>query len=309
MIYWGGPQPKGLYPDYDSTASVLKQLGVSEDFTATGTVRYGHRRTEEREIYFLANRSADPIQVDCTFRVSTGHPELWDPVTGENRPLPRYKQENGLTTIPMRFVPYQSFFVIFPRMDSSKGAAQAGGVNFPTATPLASLQGPWEVSFDPTWGGPEKVTFDALQDWTHHADRGIKYYSGIATYRKSFDLPLKTGGKTYLDLGTVHDIARVRLNGTDLGVVWCAPWRVDITDGVKAKGNVLVVEVANRWPNRLFGDQQAPDKGVRTVKWDSGFLGGREYKAGRYTFATTGGPNKLLPSGLLGPVRILVGRR
>jgi hypothetical protein len=306
MIYWGGPQPKGLYPDYDSTASVLKLLGVSEDFTATGPVRYGHRRTEEREIYFLANRSADPIHVDCTFRVSTGHPELWNPVTGESRPLPQYKQENGLTTIPMQFVPYQSFFVIFPRVGSTKRAAQAGRVNFPTTTPMITLEGPWEVSFDPAWGGPEKVTFDALQDWTHHSDSGIKYYSGIATYRKSFDLPQEAGGKTYLDLGTVHDIARVRVNGKDLGVVWCAPWRVDITDGMKTKANVLEVEVANRWPNRLFGDQRAPDKGVRTVRWDSGFLGGREYKTGRYTFATTGGMNKLLPSGLLGPVRILV---
>jgi hypothetical protein len=81
---------------------------------------------------------------------------------------------------------------------------------------------------------------------------------------------------------------------------------VDITDAVEKEDNVLKVEIANRWPNRLFGDQQAPDKDVRTVKWDSGFLGGREYQAGRYTFATIKGPNKLLPSGLLGPVRILV---
>jgi hypothetical protein len=112
-----------------------------------------------------------------------------------------------------------------------------------------------------------------------------------------------------LDLGTVHDMARVKLNGKDLGVVWCAPWRVDITDIVNATGNDLDIEVANRWPNRLFGDQQAPDKDARTVKWDSGLLGGREYKTGRYTFTTGRGPGKLLPSGLLGPVSVMAENR
>lgn len=110
----------------------------------------------------------------------------------------------------------------------------------------------------------------------------------------------------YLDLGTVHDIARVKLKGKDLGVVWCAPWRVDITEAVKTKGNVLGIDIANRRPNRLLGDQQAPDRDVRTVQWKSGFFEGKTYKAGLYTFTTGRGPGKLLSSGLLGPVRILV---
>ena len=154
-------------------------------------------------------------------------------------------------------------------------------------------------------GGPEKVTFEALQDWTASKERGIKYYSGIATYRKSFDLARLPGKRTYLNLGTVHDMARVRLNGKDLGVVWCAPWQVDISDAVEPGNNQLEIEVANRWPNRMLGDQQTPDKNVRTVKWDSGFLDGKAYQTGRYTFATAEGPGKLLSSGLIGPLRIM----
>jgi hypothetical protein len=88
-------------------------------------------------------------------------------------------------------------------------------------------------------------------------------------------------------------------------VVWCGPWSVDITHSLKTKGNLLEVEIVNRWPNRLFGDRQAPDKDVRILQWKSGLLSGKKYKAGRYTFSTTGGPNKLLPSGLIGPVRIM----
>ena len=68
----------------------------------------------------------------------------------------------------------------------------------------------------------------------------------------------------------------------------------------------LEVEIVIRWPNRLLGDQQAPDKQARTLKWEAGFLEGKEYKTGRYTFSTAAAPSELLPSGLLGPVRILV---
>jgi len=307
-IYFGGPKPKGLYPDYDSTTSVLKQMSVSEDFTSTGPVRYGHRTTKQQEIYFVSNKSGEPIQADCTFRVVKSKPELWNPVTGQRRALPQYKIQNGLTTIPLQFAPYESYFIIFPRKKSANLPIIGASVNFPATTLVATLEGVWDVSFDPKWGGPEKVTFTTLDDWTSREESGIKYYSGIAAYKKNFDLSHKSGKQVYVDLGTVHDMARVKLNGRDLGVVWCAPWRLNITDAVKANGNMLEIEVANRWPNRLLGDQQAPDRDVRTVQWESGFLEGKEYKTGRYTFTTGRGPGKLLPSGLLGPVRILVNR-
>jgi hypothetical protein len=318
MAPWSlAPQvaPVELYPHYNDTAAVLKQMKIPEDFLSNGPIRHAHRVTTQQDIYFVSNKSSESIQADCTFRVAGSSPQLWDPVTGQTRPLAQYTEDSGLTTVPMEFAPYQSFFVIFPRKQSSRPEALADAVNFPKITPVITLQGSWEVSFDPRWGGPENVTFAALEDWTAREERGIKYYSGMARYRKTFDLHQGSGvrdqgldERRYLDLGTVHDMARVRLNGKDLGVVWCAPWRVDVTEAVKPVGNVLEIDIANRWPNRLLGDQQTPDKDVRTVKWESGFLEGREYKTGRYTFSTAGGPGKLLPSGLLGPVRILASR-
>jgi hypothetical protein len=286
-------------------------MDISEDFTSTGPVRYGHRTTKQQEIYFVSNKTADPVQADCTFRVAKGNPQLWNPVTGQTRSLTQYKTENSRTTIPMEFTPYESFFVIFPREDSSKSIAEATEVNFPKASPVATLQGTWDVGFDPKRGGPEKATFDTLLDWTQSDERGIKYYSGIAAYSKSFNRPagIAADAVIYLDLGTVHDMARVILNGKDLGVAWCAPWRVEISDALKAGRNNLEIEVANRWPNRMIGDQQPPDANVRTVQWPEGFLGGKEYKTGRYTFATGPAHNQLLPSGLLGPVRIMVRKK
>jgi hypothetical protein len=297
-------EANGLYPDYATTAAVLEEMNVPEDFTSSGPVRFTHRETVSTDIYFLANTSNQKIEATCRFRVEQGNPQLWNPVTAEIRSLPQFTSHGETTSVPITFEPHQSFFVMFPRDRKPGDTTETGGENFPRTIPVTTLRGSWDVAFAPEWGGPKKVTFKTLQDWTTREERGIKYYSGIATYRKTFDLPQGSGKRLYLDLGTVHDMARIKLNGKDLGVVWCAPWRIEISDAVKNKGNTLEIEVANRWPNRLLGDQQAPDKDVRSVKWESGLLSDREFKTGRYTFATSDGPNLLLPSGLIGPVRI-----
>ncbi len=297
-----------LYPSYSSTSKVIDSMGIPEDFQSDGPVRFTHRTTREREIYFLANTSNSRVETQCTFRVQAGSPQLWDPVSTRIRALPQYTCKEKTTSIPMTFEPYQSFFVVFPKGRETSPLPSAHNENFPRTVPVATLDGPWTIAFDPNWGGPKRVTFEVLQDWTRREERGIKFYSGIATYRKQFHISATSipNSAIYLDLGTVHDMARVRLNGRDLGVAWCAPWRVELTHALKDGNNDLEIDVVNRWPNRLFGDRQDPDKDVRTLKWPSGFLGGQPYKAGRYTFATSRGPGKLLPSGLLGPVRILV---
>jgi hypothetical protein len=311
VIHWGGnlaAEESPLYPAYAATAGLLQSLDVPEDFSSTGPVRYGHRRTATQDIYFVANRSGDAVSADCRFRVGLGQPQLWDPVTGEKRALPQFKQENGLTTVPLTFAAFQSFFVVF---DEQIQPLAIGPENFPTLAKVRELTGAWEVAFDPKWGGPEAVTFGELADWTGHAEPGIKYYSGIATYRKTFTAAVLPETKYFLNLGTVHDMARVQMNGKDLGVVWCAPWQVDVTAALQAGENQLQIEVANRWNNRLVGDQQPADAKVRTVRFASGLLGGRAYPAGRYTFETRTArsvpfksDSPLLPSGLLGPVTL-----
>jgi hypothetical protein len=321
-IHWGGElSPEAptlqqnqtlppLYPSYDLTASLLAGMKVKEDFTATGPVRYGHRRTNDRDIYFVSNRTGDPIKAACRFRVGQGSPQLWDPVTGEQRPLMQFERADGLTVIPMEFDAFQSFFVVFGGKDEKPISKTEE--NFPELKIDNELSGAWDVAFDPKWGGPEKVTFDTLQDWTTRPEPGIKYYSGIATYRKTFNLAQVPGGKTYLDVGVVHDMARVKLNGKDLGVVWCAPWRVEVTGAIKAGDNRLEIEVVNRWANRMIGDKQPADANARTVECPPGFLGGKKIPAGRYTFCTSDpydAQSPLASSGLLGPVQILINEK
>jgi len=280
-----------LYPDYDSTAGLLAEMGLKPDFEADGSIRYTHRRAGEMDIYFVANRTAEIVETDCTFRVAGRQVKLWDPLTGAIRNLPEYKENGKRTIIPMRFEPYQSFFIVFKKEASRKNPKSEKNENFPQVIPIVELEGPWEVSFDPTMGGPEQVSFPTLTDWSKHSEPGIRYYSGLATYRKDFNL---TEGldldkdRIMLELGEVHSMARIKLNGTDLGVLWCAPWRVDINDALRKKGNRLEIEVANLWPNRLIGDKTPSQK--QKFTWTT------------YNPYTADSP--LLPSGLLGPVKI-----
>jgi hypothetical protein len=274
---------------------VLAADGVKPDFEfsadqADAFLDYIHRSTPEADIYFVVNRLGRAEGARCAFRIAGKRPELWDPLTGGIRDAAAFTQADGRTTLPLEFAPYGSLFVVF-RKPIPPSAAGTAGRNFPVLGEPQEIAGPWTVRFDPKWGGPESVEFARLESWTKRPEAGIRYYSGAAVYRKVFDLPealRRPGGRVMLDLGDVRQIAAVRLNGKDLGVLWAMPLRVDVTEAAKPAGNVLEVEVTNFWPNRLIGDSAlAPEKRLTR------------------TTVVLKPDAPLLDSGLLGPVVLL----
>jgi hypothetical protein len=309
----------------------MAQMNIKPDFISGGSIRYTHKSLPDQEIYFISNRTNQPVEETCVFRDGTLKAELWNPLTGETITLDELNQTSAGIEIQIKFDEYQSYFVVFDkpknkdeeqrqettaplsRDQRERGRGAGGEVNRDArgVGGEVNLEGPWNVSFDPTWGGPESVVFDDLTDWTLRPEEGIRYYSGIATYSKTFDLSdeINQDKKTriFLNLGKVKVMARVQLNGEDLGVVWCAPWQVDITKAVRSKNNRLRIEVANLWPNRLIGDENEPDDGVVNEQWPEWLLNGTPRPTKRYTF-TTYHPYKkgdpLLESGLLGPVTV-----
>jgi hypothetical protein len=147
------------------------------------------------------------------------------------------------------------------------------------------------VSFQPGRGAPPTATFDRLLSWPDSNDVGIKYFSGAATYQTEIKAPrswLKSGRRFELDLGEVRELAVVSINGARVATLWRPPYRVDITGALKAGTNQVEIEVVNLWPNRLIGDKQP---GMKPIA----FAPMSPYKAS----------SALLPSGLLGPVRII----
>jgi hypothetical protein len=283
---------------------ILLADGVTPDFTYTGQVEqpeqfdYIHRsiekgdsKKEATEIYFIINRTNRRATSDFTFRVAGKQPEIWDAVSGKTRLAHAYHQANGRTTLPLDLEAFGSYFIVF-RKPAARDAGGRARRNFPRLTEIAQLNGPWKVTFDTTWGGPAMAEFPALISWTSRPEEGIKYYSGKATYHKSFDLPSSASGRLFLDLGSVKNVAEVRLNGKKLGILWCAPWRVDMTGAVKPTGNVLEVDVIDLWANRVIGDLNLPKEKRITKTHDA------------FRFDMLRATTPLLDAGLFGPVKI-----
>lgn len=279
---------------------VLQADGIGQDFAYLNQTaepekfNYIHRSLDDCDIYFVINRTGKQTSSQFTFRVQGKQPEIWDPVTGEMRIASSFTQHDGYTTVPLEFVPYGSYFVVFDKTISTDKQGE-GDRNFSKLEIAQDLSHSWEVMFDTTMGGPQKVFFEDLSNWIDRPEEGIKYYSGTATYRKSFNLSFKKGNgeRIYLDLGDVKHVSSVRFNNKDLGVLWCTPWRIDITDYVKETGNFVEIDVINLWANRVIGDWKLPKEQRFT----------RTHDVFRFDMLRASTP--LTDAGLLGPVSIL----
>ncbi len=276
-----------------TTAEVLAGDGVPPDFEVRGGERldFIHRDLGDGGIYFVSNQEDRTVKAECAFRIAGKRPEIWDPVTGGRRDAGEFREEGGRTIVPVELAPRESLFFVFRKPPGGPGPA--GRRNFPVLRRAAELSGPWRVNFDPARGGPGPAVFEELEDWTRRPEPGIRFYSGKATYEKEFDLPealRRPGSRLFLSLGQVKALAEVRLDGRDLGVVWTAPWRVEITGTLRPEGNRLEIDVVNLWPNRLIGDAALPPERRTTV------TNVKKFKA----------DSPLLPSGLLGPVTLEV---
>jgi hypothetical protein len=266
-------------------ATVFNDFQISADLGNMDLTRLAwiHRSAPGAEIYYISNQTDEAVQTSPSFRVTGLQPELWDPVTSEYRDLPDYKPENGKTIVPLEFAPRQSYFIVFRKKASH---VFKNHVNFVRNETIGELSGAWTVYFDKKWGAPDSVVFEKLEDWTQRPENGIKYYRGTALYRKIFDAPqYSNNAPVFLNLGAFSSLAVVKLNGESLGLIWAEPHQVDISKFIKAKGNVLEIEVTNTWNNRLVGDAALPAEK-------------------RLTSATTSpdANSPLMPSGLLGPV-------
>ena len=293
---WGVTWGKGRVITGQTARDVLLADGVWPDcqFQAStnANLDYIHRTDGEAEIYFVANRAptVEPA-VTVAFRVTAKVPELWNAVTGEHTFAAAYEQKDGRTYVPLDFAPCGSWFVVFREPAAAHPATAPA--NTAVLRPVQELSGPWTVHFDPKWGGPETVQFASLVSWPTRPEPGIQYYAGTAVYQKTFDLSeaqRKTPhAKLFLDLGNVRELAEVKVNGKSCGMVWCPPWRVDVTDALQSGENRLQVEVVNFWPNRIIGDAGKPPAERLT-----------QTNIRRLTAETP-----LEEAGLLGPVQLL----
>jgi len=283
-----------------SANDVLAALGVAQDWQYTkpeadANLMFVHRKLDDGDVYFVDNREDRAENVDATFRVEGKAPELWDPATGATQPV-SYRVNDGRTTVPLKLDSYGTTFVVF-RAPAAKNALE---LPTPKETVIdrldLALNRDWSVSFEPGKGIPETIGFHRLFSWSDSAlltsDEALKYYSGTATYSKTIEISaddITQGAHLWLDLGDVRELADVKVNDVDLGVLWKTPFKVDVTGAIRAGKNQIEIKVTNLWVNRMIGDQQT------WAMKKYAFADFMPYKA----------DSPLLPSGLLGPVRLI----
>ena len=282
---------KGTVYAIENLADVFSALHLVPDFdysksNSESHVEFAHRKLNNGDIYFLDNRGDHDESIDALFRVAGMQPELWRAETGTTAPA-SFKIADGRTTVPIRLEPWGTVFVVFRKPTSESSRV----VPDPKEVKVATIDGPWNLAFQPGRGAPASITVNELSDWSQNADPGVKYFSGIGTYSKTIQASpewFRKGAHLWLDLGDVKNLAEVTINGKSLGQAWHVPYRVDATSTLKPGANEVTIKVVNAWVNRMIGDEQPG--------------------ATKYTFADVK-PYKanspLLPSGLLGPITVV----
>jgi len=319
----------------DDLGGALRAAGAEPAVIAPGDILWTHRRDGDADIFFLSHQKNEPALAEIGFRGSGRAPELWHPDSGRRETVAWFESSGDRTRVPIALEPNGSVFVVFRApvgeasvarvLKDGSPIAVAAGAECPVKVTLAEgrvsvaatqpgrytlvrtdgvemsvelsppppveFSNPWKISFPGVQGLEAPTDWPALVSWHLHPDDRIKYFSGSATYATDFDLPadaLRPGLRIALDLGAVDTIAEVKVNGKDVGTVWKRPFAIDITDVARSGENRLEVRVTNLWQNRLIGDGLQPPE-ARTT----------------FTTAPPRVPRKnLLPSGLLGPVRL-----
>ncbi|MEO6647540.1 MAG: glycosyl hydrolase [Chitinophagaceae bacterium] len=312
-----------------SPPEILAALAVKPDFVyddkQSTVLDYIHQKQGELDFYLVRNTTDQWISRFCTFRQKGKIPEIWDPVSGEIAPVNIYNQQSSQLSMPVSFAPFQSFIIVFKnQVQGSRYTDLIRSKSYPPkiryfATGLQFLEngvfelnstkdkrevkvknvtqpieGPWKIRFSKNWGAPDSASFPKLISWTESENLGIRYFSGTATYNKTFSYSNNlsvSGERVYLDLGDLSKVGEAWLNGHSLGITWAMPFRFDITGLIKNGENTLRIEIANVWANRIVGDA------ITGEKFTSTNLPG---SAAGVSWAQT----PLVRSGLLGPVTI-----
>ena len=267
----------------------------------TPQIGFIHRKLADGNLYFVANTSNQAKHVQAQFRDNARHAETWDAFTGQVSGLPDAQH------IDLDLAPYESRLIYFS--DAAMTAAPQPGTQ---ETVRMDLSRQWQVTFGETGLSADQ---DRLASWSD--DAKTQFYSGLATYRKSFNLQHANqpqGTRLLLDFGPgtpealpsppgqnnmhaylvppVREAAEVYVNGKRAGVVWRPPFRLDVTAYLQDGENDLRIVVGNTAINALAG-QPLPD-----------------YRLLRDRFGLLFIPQDMqnlhpLPSGMLGPVTLV----
>ncbi|HEX7294752.1 MAG TPA: glycosyl hydrolase, partial [Pyrinomonadaceae bacterium] len=264
-----------------------------------------HRKTNDAEIYFVANTSNIRQALQAKFRVNGMNAELWDPFTGRVSAATIAATTNDATTIDLNVEPYGSRVLVFSKRKLAQTSVKAGSEGAPI-----DLSTGWRVSFA---SNTKPINMDQLRSWTDADD--TRYFSGTATYEKEVNVPAEfvgTGRTARLDFGEgtpipeqslragmqawldapIREAAVAYINDRRVGSIWCPPYQLDLTGFLRPGENKIRIVVANLALNYMAG-RRLPDYRLLNLRYGERFQAQDMDKV------------QPIPSGLFGPIRLL----
>lgn len=244
-----------------------------------------HRKVKGGDIYWISNTCSRSRDFYVSLRSRAKSAQIWHADTGVCEQAD-FTVDSGRTIVNLKMSRDDAqFIVLSDRSCKSDAAMPFEPVD---SSVVLTFDGPWHVKFQERRGAPESAELET-GSWTRSDCDGIRYFSGKAEYSRSFGFRPEDGCRYSVCLGKVGNMARVILNGKNLGLLWKEPFSIDITDALQEGTNVIELHVINSWANRLIGDEQ---KGIiDRITWTV------------IPFYSADSP--LPDSGLLEPVRII----
>lgn len=245
-----GQYGKGKIFSNMTLAEALDKAGIHPDVSGP-QLYFAHRKTKDWDVYFLNNHSDNAIKANYRFKTSHQYAQLWDATTGNQYQLP---VKEGI--VSLKFAPRESYFVVF-----SDALSEKEDMYWSTPLQKELINSPWDLYFNPEYGGKGLIKRQHLSYWNKNEDPTIRFYSGTAVYHTSFDWNQKGAKVVRLQLEKNNNWVTVYINGKKAGTIWASPWNLDITSYLKQGKNELRMEVTNSWNNRVIGELLYPSLG------------------------------------------------
>ncbi|MFP5249838.1 MAG: glycosyl hydrolase [Acidobacteriota bacterium] len=299
----------GVFIASPTALAAALHSALPPDLEASGRVEglgFIHRRLAASDIYFVANTGNRPIDGFLHFRAARQSIEAWDPDSGD---VLLARGDAGNARVSVHLAPYESRVFV---LSGDAPAHRVQAVTSPAASrQLADLSTGWRVRFRDS---PADQPLAALASWTEIPGR--QFYSGEADYTRRFALPAAPapGTRLLVDFGSgtpvvndrppgapgmhalldppIREAAIVLVNGRRVGALWHPPYRMNITSFVRPGENLIEVRVYNTAINELAG-QPPRDNAALYARY------GKRFEPQDMQNL------KPVPSGLLGPVRLL----
>ena len=311
-----GASPAGAFVERDTDIGAALSGPLVPDMSVTagrGDIGFAHRALEGADVYFVVNTANGRRSFEATFRAAAGSAERWDAVTGAMRPAP-IRRDAGRpgATMALDLAPYESAIIVLTPGPPARAAL--AGISRALPTPI-DLSAGWRVTFAPPGSADVAAAAEwpTLRSWTD--DEETKYFSGVATYEKTIDVPaafLKAAPAVTMDLGEakpvtpggpnarmqawvdapVREAAVVSVNGRRAGSAWCPPYVIDMSGLLKPGPNTIRIAVANLAINGMAG-RALPDYKLLNLRYGTRFEPQDMDKV------------QPVPAGLFGPIRLV----